>query len=59
MTLTTTSRARQILRRLAATWSELDHAQRRLLEIQTGITGLTLRRDPRTRGRVGEHESHL
>jgi hypothetical protein len=41
METTTTSRLRRILSRIAATWDELDHAQRRLLEIQTGATGLT------------------
>jgi hypothetical protein len=28
---------RQIIRRMKATWAELDYAQRRLFEIQTGI----------------------
>lgn len=51
----TTSRihARQIFRRIHTTWTELDHAQRRLLEIRTGVTGLTLpdeRRLRQTRG---------
>ena len=41
MSVATTSRARRIVSRITATWSELDHAQRRLLEIQTGTTGLT------------------
>jgi hypothetical protein len=41
MSATTTSRTRRIISRITATWSELDHAQRRLLEIQTGTTGLT------------------
>jgi hypothetical protein len=38
---TTTSRARRIVTRITATWADLDYAQRRLLEIQTGTTGLT------------------
>jgi hypothetical protein len=41
MSVATTSRARRIVSRITATWAELDHAQRRLLEIQTGTTGLT------------------
>jgi hypothetical protein len=42
MTIATkTPRARRLVRRLTATLSELDHAQRRLLELQTGTTGLT------------------
>jgi hypothetical protein len=46
---TTRSRTRRIVGRIAATWSELDHAQRRMLEIQTGVTGLTVPRNRRTR----------
>jgi hypothetical protein len=45
----TTSRTRRIVRRITATWADLDYAQRRLLEIQTGTTGLT--RDTRRRTR--------
>ena len=31
------SRAKQTLRRINQTWSELDYAQRRLFEVRTGI----------------------
>lgn len=41
MNATTTSRARRIASRITATWAELDYAQRRMLEIQSGMTGLT------------------
>jgi hypothetical protein len=44
---TTTSRTRRIARRINAVWTELDYAQRRLLEIRTGATGLVRRRDPK------------
>jgi hypothetical protein len=33
----TTSRSRRIIARLAQAWGEMDYAQRRLLEIRTGI----------------------
>jgi hypothetical protein len=36
---------RQFIRRIHATWNELDYAQRRLLEIQSGIPARTSRRD--------------
>ncbi len=49
MTGITTSRARRIVRRAKATWLELDYAQRRLLELQTGQTGLTSGHHERTR----------
>ncbi len=45
----TPSRGHRIVSRITATWAEMDHAQRRMLEIQTGITGLTRRHDRRTR----------
>jgi hypothetical protein len=41
MNATSTSRARRIASRITATWAELDYAQRRMLEIQSGMTGLT------------------
>jgi hypothetical protein len=49
MNATSTSRARRIVSRIAATWAEMDHAQRRLLEVQTGVTGLTRRHGRKTR----------
>jgi len=49
MNATSTSRARRIVSRITATWAELDHAQRRMLEIQTGVTGLTRQHGRRTR----------
>lgn len=53
MTITAKTRAHRVVTRIAATWSDLDHAQRRLLEIQTGRTGLTRQHDRRSRGRDG------
>jgi hypothetical protein len=50
MSATTRSLARRIISRITATWAEMDHAQRRMLEIQTGITGLTRQHNRRTRG---------
>jgi hypothetical protein len=44
-----TSRARRIVSRITTTWADMDHAQRRLLEIQTGITGLTRQHNRRAR----------
>ncbi len=59
MSTTMGFRARRIANRIAATWSDLDHAQRRLLEIQTGMTGLTRQHDRRTRRPEGGPESAL
>ena len=49
MNATSASRARRIVSRITATWAELDHAQRRMLEVQTGVTGLTRQHGRRTR----------
>lgn len=49
MSAMTPSPARRIVNRITTTWAELDHAQRRMLEIQTGIPGLTRRHHGRTR----------
>ena len=38
MSATTTTRTRRIVSRITTTWAEMDHAQRRMLEIRTGIT---------------------
>jgi hypothetical protein len=48
-TMSTTSqfRASRIIRRVTQIWDELDHAQRRLLEIQTGVPELTRRQRSR------------
>lgn len=46
------SRTRRIVSRITATWAEMDHAQRRMFEIQTGITGPA--RDHGRRTRVHE-----
>jgi hypothetical protein len=47
------TRTRRIVSRITATWAEMDHAQRRASEIQTGITGLTKDQGHRTRARKG------
>jgi predicted membrane chloride channel (bestrophin family) len=59
MSATTRSLARQIISRITATWAEMDHAQRRMLEIQTGITGLTRQHNRRTRGHDNELDTQL
>ncbi len=51
MSATFTTRARRIASRIAETWSDLDHAQRRLFEIQTGTSAASRGRHPRPRGR--------
>ncbi len=38
--ITTTSRARQVLRRVRRAWAECHHANRRLFEIQTGLSSV-------------------
>jgi hypothetical protein len=54
------SRLRRILHRARETWRELDYAQARALELQTGVSGLT-DRIVRQRGgiHVRELEPHL
>jgi hypothetical protein len=49
MSATTPSRARRIVSQITATWADMDHAQRRMLEMQTGVTGLTQQHTRRTR----------
>jgi hypothetical protein len=48
MSTTVPSRASRIIRRVTQIWTETDHAQRRLMEIRTGIPELTRRE--RSRG---------
>jgi hypothetical protein len=38
MSPTSASRTRRIVSRITATWAEMDHAQRRMFQIQTGVT---------------------
>ncbi len=45
MSVTTTSRARRIFRRIATTWSDLDYAQRRMFELQTGTRAQSRRHE--------------
>ena len=59
MSATSTSRLRRTIRRITATWAELDYAQRRLLEVQTGIPGLTGQHRRRTRVHVDELDAML
>ncbi len=59
MSAPTTSRARRIVSRITATWAELDHASRRMLEIQTATTGLTRPHDHATRVHGNELDSQL
>ncbi len=53
---TTKSRAGRIVGRATQIWAELDYAQRRLLEIRTGIPQLTRQERP-TAGSVSELEA--
>jgi hypothetical protein len=59
MSAATPSRARRIVSRITATWAEMDHAQRRMLEIQTGITGLTRQHNRRIRVHDNELDTQL
>jgi hypothetical protein len=51
------SRLRGIFSRVTQTWAELDYAQRRLLEIRTGIPNLTPPKRPRISRSVSELEA--
>jgi hypothetical protein len=53
------SRARRIVSRITATWAEMDHAQRRMLEIQTGIPGPSRRHARKPRWHNNEHDTQL
>ena len=59
MSATTTSRARRIVSRITATWAQMDYAQRRMLEIQTGVTGLAGRHGRRTRVHDNDLDTQL
>lgn len=54
MSATTSSRRHRIVSRITAKWAEMGYAQRRLVEIQTGITGLTGQHHHTTRAPRGE-----
>jgi hypothetical protein len=49
MSITYHSRTRRIIGRVTQIWSELDHAQRRLLELRTGVALPDRRERPRPR----------
>lgn len=55
MSATASSRTRRIFHRIAATWSDLDYANRRKFELQTGITGITRGDKTRTPSRDSAH----
>jgi len=59
MSPTSASRTRRIVSRITATWAEMDHAQRRVLEIQTGITGLSSRPGRTSRWHANERDTAL
>jgi hypothetical protein len=52
MSATKTSRVRRIAHQVKEVWAELDYAQARLLEIRTGVPGLTRRGRPRSARQV-------
>ena len=49
MLTSATSRTKHAVRRLKRLWSELDYAQRRSFELQTGVPAGTGRRTPISR----------
>jgi hypothetical protein len=57
MSTSISSRLRRISSRVTKTWAELDYAQRRLLEIHTGIPNLAPRKRPGVSPTVGELEA--
>lgn len=59
MSPTSASRTRRIVSRITATWAEMDHAQRRMLEIQTGITGLSSQQGRKSRLHANERDTEL
>jgi hypothetical protein len=52
MKAVTDSRPRRTIERVRQIWAELDYAQRRLLEIRTGVPSLTQTRRASTHDRV-------
>jgi hypothetical protein len=52
----TASRARRSIGRLKRHWSELDYAQRRVLENRTGVPFITHEERSRSRLRVSQRE---
>jgi hypothetical protein len=59
MSPTSASRTRRIVSRITANWAEMDHAHRRMLEIQTGTTGLSSRQGRKSRSHAGERDTEL
>ena len=57
MTAATDPRAYRLIGRIRHTWAELDYAQRRLLEIRTGIPSLAQPERARLRGSTGKLEA--
>lgn len=55
MNTSTQSRVRRIFTRITRTYAELDYAQRRLLEVQTGVPNLTRAKRATARQSVSEH----
>lgn len=58
MSATKNSRLGRIAGRVKEIWAELDYAQARMLEIRTGVPGLTRRGRPRSARRVRGSNSH-
>ena len=52
----TESRANRLARRIKRVWSELDYAQRRVLENQTGVPFVTPEERSASRARVAQLE---
>ncbi len=56
MTTANSSRIVRMIARVKQIWSELDYAQRRLLEVTTGVTGLTRSEHSSLRQRIDQLE---
>jgi hypothetical protein len=57
MSAATTSRTRRIVSRITAIWAEMDYAQRRMFETQTGITEQARQHGRRDRLHRNEHDT--
>jgi hypothetical protein len=58
MSATKPSRVRRTARQVKEVWAELGYAQARLLEVRTGVPGLTRRGRPRSARRARGSSPH-
>jgi hypothetical protein len=59
MSSTSASRTRRIVSRITSTWAEIDHAQRRKFELQTGIATPSRRHDRKTSPQATERDTQF